>query len=224
MTRPDRQGLLRYALEARWRRDDATSECLDDYTLAAFAERSLDDGARAGAVSHLAGCPSCRSAVASVTRVLTDPSVAREIAGLDRPAMRRFARVAQVAVPLAAAAILVVVVWPEGANDVSPVHRAPTLTAAPSPAPMWPVGTVSDARTLRWAAVSDADRYRVTLFDAVGDVRYEVELTGTAARLPDSVSLVPGQPYLWKVDARVGFDRWAASDLVEFSIGGGTPR
>ncbi len=89
------------------------------------------------------------------------------------------------------------------------------------PAPVAPLGTVRTARELVWTPVDGADRYRVTLYDADAAVRYEAELDEPTAVLPDSVMLIAGRPYLWKVEARVGFDRWVASDLLEFRIAGG---
>jgi hypothetical protein len=64
----------------------------------------------------------------------------------------------------------------------------------------------------------------VTLFDAQGEVLYETEVNDTTAALPDSVRLIPERPYLWKVQARTGWDRWSASDLVEFTIARGPPQ
>ena len=66
--------------------------------------------------------------------------------------------------------------------------------------------------------------YRVVLFDAGGRVLYEAQVADTSAPLPDSVTLVPGRPYLWKVEARTGVARWSASDLVRFSIAPGARR
>ncbi len=74
------------------------------------------------------------------------------------------------------------------------------------------------AGTFRWTSIAGADRYRVILFDAAGRVVYETQLTDTAATLPDSVTLAAGPPYLWKVEARAGWDRWSGSELVRFSI------
>jgi hypothetical protein len=37
--------------------------------------------------------------------------------------------------------------------------------------------------------------------------------------VPDSVTLLPGQAYYWKVEADTGWDRWVSSRLVEFSVG-----
>ena len=54
----------------------------------------------------------------------------------------------------------------------------------------------------------------------VGVSMEPAEASDTVALFPDSIALVPGASYLWKVDARTGFDRWAASELTEFSIAG----
>jgi hypothetical protein len=86
------------------------------------------------------------------------------------------------------------------------------------------VGTVADATSLRWTAVSGADLYRVTLFTADGGVLFETELAGTEAELPDSVLLAPEETYWWSVDARLGFGRWVASELIEFSVARGPRR
>ena len=43
-------------------------------------------------------------------------------------------------------------------------------------------------------------------------------LADTVATLPDSIALVPGQPYLWSVEARIGWDRWTTSPLTAFSV------
>lgn len=197
-------------------------DCLDEATIAAVVDGALDPAARSGATRHLASCARCRRAVASVLRGLDDPAVAREIAALDHGRVRRLARFALPAV--AAAAVLLFLVWPRAADDGSWRHRAPTITSAVAPVPLAPVAAVADARVLRWSAVPGADRYHVTLFDAGGRVRYETQRTDTAATLPDSVTLVPGQSYLWSVEARIGWDRWSSSPLTEFSVVSGPRR
>lgn len=210
MTTPDPERLLRHALQ----RDAlATAQCLDEDAVAALAEGSLDDRARARTLPHLAECPRCRAAVASVSRALGDPVVAREIATLGG-GRRRFFRIA---VPAAAAAVILLLVMPPQ-SDVAPPHRAPTITAVSSPVLVSPVGIVGAAETLRWATVTGADRYRTTLFDDAGAVVYETQTASTVVALPDSVHLTPGRSYLWKVEARTGWGRWSASELIEFSI------
>lgn len=228
MTHPDQLELLRQALQAATTASGPvgapTAECLDDDTVAALAEGSVDATARAAAVAHVASCNRCRGALASVARALGDPSVAREAAAAERGARPRFARIAGFAVPAAVAALLLVLVWPRSADNGEGLHRAPAITAAPAPEPMSPIGAVAAARSLHWARVPGADRYRVTLFDAEGVVLHETEGADTVTALPDEVVLVPGRSYLWKVEARTGFGRWSASELVEFSIARSAPQ
>jgi hypothetical protein len=195
-----------------------TPHCLYDDSIAALAEGVLDAGARAAGVAHLAVCDRCRRAVASVARALADPVVAREVRAVElagRPRIRRFG---WAALGAAAAAAVLLLVVPREVEEPLPPHRALPITAAPAPEAVWPVGPVAEARSLRWTPVSGADRYRVTLFDADGAVRYETELAGTVVDLPDSVLPAPGEAHWWRVEARLGFDRWAASALIEFIV------
>jgi hypothetical protein len=216
------RGVLAHRVGGEW---PPTPDCLDDDTVAALAEGALDADARSAVLPHLAACTRCRGSVASVARGLADPDVARELRAAEATGPGRLLRVARIALPLAAAAMVAVLVWPHGINETAPpAHRAPPITAAPAPAPTAPVGAVADARALRWDAVPGADRYRVMLFDAQGSVLYETELAGTSQALPDTVMLVPGRAYFWRVEARAGFDRWASSDLIEFVVvEGGRP-
>jgi hypothetical protein len=193
-------------------------DCLDPETVAAVADGALDGKTRERALDHLARCAHCQAAIASLARALGDPVVARET---GRSELSRWSRLPRIAIPLAAAAMLLVLVWPRQRHDdgeSEPRHRAPTITAAPEPAAMWPLGTVKAAGFLRWGTVPGADLYRVILFDAEGRVLYESQLADTVAALPDSITLIAGPRYLWKVEARTGWDRWSASRLVEFSL------
>lgn len=194
----------------------AGPDCFDEETIAAVVDGALDPGERRAAIEHLAACARCRSAVASISRLLADDAVAAASAeGTARRPGRRWG------VPLglaAAAALVLVFAWPRRVDDGLPVHRDPTLTAASTPALVAPVGTIAAAGVLQWRAVTGASRYRLTLFDAQGRVLYETQLADTAAILPDSVAVVSGQSYLWKVEARTGWDRWTTSPLVEFRV------
>jgi hypothetical protein len=215
VNRPEDLDLLKDALLARPRAETPTPECLDDETVAAFAEGTLDGSARRAVLPHLAECSRCRGAVASVSRALADPAMAREVSAVEGGTRRRFYRIA---LPVAAAALLVLVFSPRRTEDPGQAHRAPTITASAAPVPQAPVGAVADAGTLRWGAVAGSEHYRVTLFDAAGGALYEVELDDTLAVLPDWIVLSPGRRYLWQVEARTGFDRWATSPLVEFTV------
>lgn len=198
-------------------------DCLDDDLLAALAEGSLDPESRARVLPHLARCGRCRSAVASLARALADRAVSREVRAAEAPPSPLGSRWWRpLAIPAAAAALFLLIAYPAGLfrNRPDPVHRAPVLANGTTPSALAPVGAVASARQLQWRSVAGADRYRVTLFDAGGRVLYEAEPLDTVAALPDSLHLTPGRRYLWRVEARVGFDRWVASDLIEFSLGG----
>jgi len=204
---------LKRVLDTRVRSETPTADCLQDDLIAAVADGSLAPDARAVVLSHVASCSRCREAVASVARVLADPAVARELS-VSRSARRWY----RIAVPLAAAAVLLLLLWSPG-DDRSPAHRGPPAPPpATTPAPRSPVGVVAAVHDLRWSPVAGADRYRVTVFDATGGVVYAAEASDTVIAVPDSVPLVPGAAYLWKVDARTGFDRWATSELAEFRV------
>jgi hypothetical protein len=68
--------------------------------------------------------------------------------------------------------------------------------------------------------VPGAELYRMTLYQADGRAIYEIETRDTTVAIPDSVQLVSGNSYLWKVEARTGWNRWSASRLFEFSVTG----
>lgn len=204
---------LRRVLDTRVRSETPTPDCLQDDLIAAVADGSLAPDARAAVLPHVASCSRCREAVASVARVLADPAVARELA-VSRSGRRWY----RIAVPLAAAAVLLLLLSSPG-DEGSRAHRGPPPPPpATTPVPRSPLGVVAAVHDLRWSAVAGADRYRVTVFDATGGVVYAAEASDTAIAFPDSVTLVPGAAYLWKVDARTGFDRWATSELAEFRV------
>lgn len=226
MVQPDSAENLRNALTAQLRQlerpgDTPDLGCLDFSVIAALADGSLSQKDRVAAIVHLADCAPCRRTLASVARTLADRSVAREVRAVEAVWRRRLLRVA---LPAAVAAALLLIVMPWPAREDGPNHRAPTITAVDSPTPRSPVGIVANAALLRWAPVSGSDRYRVVLFDGAGRVLFEIETADTLLAVPDSVPLTPGRPYLWRVEARTGFDRWSESALIEFTIGGGPAR
>ena len=211
---------LRGALQALEEagRPTPSTPCLNTDVLAALASEGLPPGLRLAALSHLAECGDCRSTTASLARALADTTVSGAIAALSSPADRGGRRRFSVVVPAAAAAAVFVALWAGGGTPRSPLHRSPAITAADTPVPIAPLGTGRRAGALRWGAVPGVDRYRVTLFDAVGQLVFEAELQDTLVTLPDSIELRPGQAYFWKVEGRTGWDRWTASPLFEFSV------
>jgi hypothetical protein len=219
MTNPDS---MRKLARLRALRDGGegalTPACPGDDVIAALAEGSAEADVRGAGLRHLAQCERCRRAVASVARALADPSVAQEVRAAERGWRTRISPI-RVALAIGAAAAVLLLVLPPRLEEPLP-HRAPPITASPAPEAVWPVGSIAEASSLRWTPVAGADLYRVTLFNPDGSVRYEIQQTTTVTQLPDSVRLVPGQRYGWTVDARLGFDRWASSGLIEFSVRG----
>jgi hypothetical protein len=199
----------------------ARPDCLDAETVAALADGSLPANARPEALRHLATCAFCRRAVASVAEALVDQPVTHEIEIVEGRT-NRWRRVLRIAVPLAAAATVLVLLW-SPSNDSGVPHRGGPLQGS-APTPIGPRGTVESAPRLQWTSVAGSERYRVTLFGAQGNVLYESEIADTVVTLPDSVRLLSGRPYLWKVEARTGWDRWVTSDLVDFTIARAPPQ
>jgi len=119
----------------------------------------------------------------------------------------------------AAAVLFIALFVRSGSNGpATPVHRASDVPAAQAPVPISPHGPGERPDLLRWAGVAGAGRYRVTLYRSDGQVIYGLELPDTTTPLPDSVTLSAGQVYLWKVEARTGWDRWTGSELVRFTV------
>src|SRR5213083_988757 len=144
----------------------AKPECLDEHTVAALADGTLDAELRSRALAHVATCALCRRAVASVAEALADGPITHEIEIVEGRRHRR-GPVLRVAVPLAAAATILLLLWSPAA-DRFPGHRGPPPPPATTPILRSPVGAVSAANELCWTHVAGADRYRVTVFDATG--------------------------------------------------------
>lgn len=218
-----------------------TPDCLGAEVIGGLADGTLDVDAQRRALVHLATCASCRRAVASVAEALADGPITHEIEVVEGRTGKWWRhRTFRIALPLAAAAtVLVLLRSPvnDGESARGRSQRSPVLTPhdpsgtvhragsqhSPVPTPIAPSGVVAGVDRLQWTSVSGADRYRVTLFSAQGSVLYETEVRDTIVPLPDSVRLAAGTPYLWKVEARTGFDRWTGSELVTFTIARAPP-
>ncbi len=173
--------------------------------IAAFVDGTVTGDARTAIQAHLAACGECRAEVAEVSRIIRTLPNARGVSW-------------RIWVPAAAAAALVLLwVAPrEVRGPITPEHREEAVTVTVAPRPTAPVGTVASVMGFIWSSVPNADRYRVRLFDAEGTVIWEHETGDTAVALAGSVTLRAQRSYYWKVEAHTGFDRWAASDLIEF--------
>lgn len=215
MTDPDRLHRLRAHFDTG-ETPLAKPDCLDEDTVAALADGTLAAETRSRALAHVATCALCRRAVASVAGALAAVPITHEI-DIVEGRRRRHGPLLRFGAPLAAAATILVLLWSPAVKE--PGHRgSPPPPSVTTPIPRSPVGVVAAVNDLRWSSVAGADRYRVTVFDAGGGVVYATSVSDTLVAFPDSVALVPGATYLWKVDGRTGFDRWIASELAEFRI------
>jgi len=174
--------------------------------------------------SHYLTCTRCQNelrlaaAIRDVLPEVQEAEPAPDVSPVPLPGrwLGRPARVGAVAAAIAAvlAGVLLVQPWHE---ETLP-HREPALEAADAPTAEAPVGEVGTVAEFRWAPVASADLYKLTIYDAAGDVVWETEARETHVALPASLSFEPGALYLWQVDARVDWDRWASSELVQFRI------
>lgn len=178
---------------------------LEPHDIAAFVDRTVDDGARARIESHLAQCEQCRAEIVEAARIVATLPRARGLKGRHWGA-------------IAAAAVVLLVAWPRDVRDPGLQHREAPVTTTVAPRTIAPLGVVDAASTLTWSSVPHADRYRVRVFDADGSVLWDRETSDTTAALPAATVLRAARAYYWKVEARTGFDRSTASELTEFSI------
>lgn len=120
----------------------------------------------------------------------------------------------------AVAAVLLAVVVPQAIlKRDGTEHREVPEAEAVNPSPLAPIGRVTGRpSTFVWSRVLGADRYRVTLLSSGGDVLLVTETADTALAAPEGADLDAGASFFWKVDARIGWDRWIKSEVVEFTI------
>ena len=185
--------------------DDTRDGHVTTEDAAAYVDGGLAAAERAAIDSHLAQCAECRLEVVHVTRLVR-----------LAPQRRRWIMVAPLA---AAAAVLILFIAPQRTPESTrPLLREPRVTTAASPMLSVPRGAVAALRAMTWSSVPHADQYRVTLFDRDGSVAWRTQSADTTVVLPDTVHVVRGVPYYWKVDARVELGRWVSSDLTWFTL------
>lgn len=176
---------------------------LDPHDIAAYVDHAAAPALRDRVERHIAGCRACRDEVLEVS-TLTSPA---------HPARKHAWRMAA---GIAAAAVILVVAWPaRQVRQPDAEHREASIAATIAPRPVSPMGSTNAATTLVWSSVPNAHGYVVRVFDTRGDVVWERATSDTTAVAPDS-AIRAGESYFWKVDARTGFGRSTASDLVEF--------
>lgn len=175
---------------------------LEPHAAAAYVDHRLSGVELEAVEDHLAGCASCRAEVAAVTAAVRARPGTRVMYGG--------------AVAAAAAAILLLVARPQVTPTSSDdAHRAAATAAESGPRLIAPSGAGSPSGVWRWQPVSGADRYELTVFDAEGRVVWDTSTTGAVVEAARPRGIEPGRRYLWRVRARVDWDRWVSSDMKE---------
>ena len=171
---------------------------LESRDVAAYVDRALSPAERDAIEVHLSDCAECRDEVVQISRL-------RRIMN----SRRRWLIVA----PVAAAAVLAVMLWPSRKPD-EPVLRdggepvlAVTIVAPADSAPAPSRGTKI---SFTWRSMDSVVSYRFAITDASGDVVWSSTSTDTTAQLPASIQLRPGN-YFWYVDALLPDGRSVAS-------------
>ena len=170
--------------------------------MVAYVRGSLDRNGHQRVEQHLARCRLCANEVGDIVNL--SPGRA------SRPRI----------VPLgavAAAAALFLVVWAGRSRllNAPATTREEPVAGVATPTPLSPSGSESGQVVFRWVTTGGL-RYRVVLFDSVGSALFEGTSADSMLPLPDSVPLIRGGLYLWKIEAEVAPDRWVSSRLVEF--------
>lgn len=168
-------------------------------TLAGYVSRTLRPGEREEIERHLADCTLCASEIGDLIRL--------------RDRVRRPRQWIRLASAVAAAAVILLI-WTGRPRLEAPTTRELPLTSVvvPTPLPVQPGGPTE----LRWTSVPGAIGYRVVVYDSLGETLLETERPDTMLALSDSVDLVAGALYLWKVEAEASPDRWTSSELARF--------
>lgn len=202
-----------------------SGSCLGDEEIAALLDGTFG-AERDQAVAHLATCRECRHRVASTSRLLGAESVSAERRRLEaadrRPGWRAvvitFGAAASLAGAFVAGGLLRPDTWAgRGAGGGESTHREGVITSTVAPRILPDGSPAVTPDTLRWTSVPYADRYQVLVFDREGTLVWEPQTTDTAVALPAAVTRAPAT-YIWKVEARTGWDRWVASEWARFTV------
>lgn len=183
--------------------------------VAAYVERALSAEERAAVEAHLAECATCRQEVSDTALFL------------GRRARRRaWRRAGRAAVPLAAAAALLLVLGTPDGTDRSAAERlrdpagldAGGLPVIEAVAPEEDAVLPADSIGFAWGAAGDEVLYRITVATEEGGVAWRGESLDTVVVLPDGVELEPGRAYHWFVDALLPDGREATTGVRRFRV------
>ena len=168
---------------------------LSSEELGAYLSNVASEIERENIERHLVSCDECRAELVESQRAIATV-----------PPARRVNRIWYGLIGLAAAAAIVIAVWPRGDIERAPqpVERntPPAASAGAvaivSPAPDGPLDASS--RTFTWRR-DDGSSYKITVTDETGKSIWSQTTSDTTAVLPLSIELTPGSRYFWYVDA-----------------------
>jgi anti-sigma factor RsiW len=173
-----------------------TGDHLDNDLIAAYAESRVAAAERGPVEGHLADCAECRREVIVASRALR-----RE---------RRRARWLAGAPLMAAAAVLLVVVWGRRSPAIEsadprlrPVSGSEGVARIEAWSPPADAPVAPDSLRFVWGADGPDALYRLTVADVAGTVVWSLQTGDTTALMPGSVRLQPGGRYLWYVDVQL---------------------
>jgi hypothetical protein len=113
------------------------------------------------------------------------------------------------------------VVWPrlqERAPTPTLREATPGTQTSGAPTPIAPVKNVARVDRLVWSSVPHAMRYRVTVYEPDGTVRWATESRDTSVARTAAISFATGATYFWRVEAETEHERWIASGLADFRV------
>ena len=211
---------------ARELRDDQTveslqptPECLDELTMADLLDGQLYAAARGKAVGPLASCAHCRRELSAISALSHETQGARPT---ERGRARRLSWRWTMPIGAVAAAILMMVVWPRLQEERAPRptlrEAIPGAQTSGAPTPIAPLKNVERVDRLVWSSVPHAMRYRVTVYEPDGTVRWATESRDTSVAITAAASVATGATYFWHVEAETVPERWIASELVDFRV------
>ncbi len=188
-------------------------EHLSSEELGAFLANALTDKQRDAVERHLVSCAECRSDLVEAQRaVIAAPSAQRG----DR---RRWITVAA----LAAAAVLVIAVWPRNEITRNPVRverNTPALSGAVTIVSPLVNGEIDRTTPSFVWNRDDGSSYRITVTDEGGRPLWSESTSDTTIVLPATTQLAPGARFFWYVDALRSDGRSITSGINAFR----TPR
>ncbi len=181
------------------------SEHMSADRISAYLGGALSESDRNAFERRLLVCADCRQ----------DLAEASQLVGAKR------SRWLTVGAPLAAAAVLMVIVLPITTSNEGPTLRGPQLEGVAEFAVVTPSDNAvvnPDSLVFQWRSVGVDAHFQFTLTDANGDVVYSLSTSDTVLTLPRSVGLTPGAQFYWYVDALLEGARSSTTGVLEFAV------